>query len=112
MKSNVLISVKIPGRLNEQLAMQIVKDGYGLRGKSRWLCEAIEKFIELKDFVELIEVASESLENTKSISFRISEELLNKMQNSIITARKQNPLLDAVQSNLVRAGIYQRLIRG
>lgn len=111
MSNKTLITVKIPEKLNQQLCERVVLDEYGLRGKSKWMCEAILTFVALDDYINLIDIASEGQANSKTIGFRADENIYKVIQETIIKVRTHSPLLDAVQSNLIRASIYQRLIR-
>ncbi len=105
-----VITVKIPKELDRQLSKRIIDLGYGMRGKSKWLCEAIEKFLTYENFPELVDIASESQTHTKLISLRMGEKLLQDIERSAVEVRKQYPSLEGVKSNIIRASIYQRLI--
>lgn len=90
---------------------QIVADGYGLRGKTRWLEEAMTEFLALENYPELVDIASEMENLTKIISLRINEKLLRTLENSALKIREQYPMIEGVKSNLIRASIMQKLIR-
>lgn len=44
-ESREKLSFRLPSRLKQDLAVRVVYDGYGFRGKSRWVGEALEGFL-------------------------------------------------------------------
>lgn len=104
-------SVKIPLEINEKVIRSVVDKGYGLRGKSRWITEAIDRFVALESFEEYVDIASEQRRFTKSISFRLPEEQAIKLDDAIVKVRQKYPRMDAARSNIIRAAIIQHLLR-
>lgn len=104
-------SVKLPENIHQEMCERIVKDKYGMRGKSLWINEAISEFIKIKGFPEFVDLAKDVTNLSHPVSFRITEELENKLNNAVILARREYPDLDAAKSNIIRASIVQRLIR-
>jgi hypothetical protein len=39
------LAYRLPGRLKQDMAVRVVYDGYGFKGKSRWVSEAITEFL-------------------------------------------------------------------
>lgn len=109
--TNKTISVKIPKQIHEKLVERVIGDRYGMRGKSKWIIEAINDFLELDYFPELVDLADEMNELTHMESFRLPQELCNRINDSIIVVRKDFPELEGVKSKIIRASIMQRLIR-
>lgn len=106
-----MTSIKLQKKLHHQLQQRIIEDGYGMRGKSKWIIESVESFLELKTFPELVEIAEDMDQLNDLLSIRIPEMLMTKIENAIIKVRKQYPMLEGVKSNLIRASIIQRLLR-
>lgn len=104
-------SVKLPESIHQEMCERIVKDKYGMRGKSLWISEAIAQFLEIKGFPELVDLAKDVANLSHAVSFRITEQLESKLNNAVILVRKEYPSLDAAKSNIIRASIVQRLIR-
>ncbi len=106
-------SFKLPSSLELDMNKKVVADGYGLRGKSRWLCDAITKFLTFSDnefILDCIEYA-DNLENLeKSVSFRPTEEVRELLSEWAICARKKMPMLEGVISKIIRAAIIQALL--
>jgi hypothetical protein len=111
MTKKMMTSVKIPAHTEQQLLARVVSDGYKLRGKSKWLIEAIESFLQLPKYYELVEIAQDIEKFDTTLSIRITEELMNKLEKAVIVVRKHYPEMEGVKSNIIRASILQRLLR-
>jgi hypothetical protein len=111
MDKKIMTSIKLQKLLHFKMQQQIVGDGYGMRGKSKWIIEAIESFLQLPDYPSLVDIADEMEQLTEIVSIRLSEELMMKLDQAIIKVRRQYPAMEGVKSNLIRASIMQRLIR-
>lgn len=111
MVNKVMISLKIPQTLEQHVAEKVIGDGYGMRGKSRWIEEAIENFFLLPDYPEMVDIATDMSGLTKTISVRISENLAHTIDQSMLHVREEYPMMEGVKSNIIRASILQRLLR-
>ncbi len=106
-----MTSIKVQKLLHYKMQQRIISDGYGMRGKSKWIIEAIEDFLRLPDYPSLADIADEMEQLTEMISIRLSDEMMIKLDQAIIKVRLQYPTMEGVKSNLIRASIMQRLIR-
>lgn len=106
-----MTSIKLQKRLHYKMQQRVISDGYGMRGKSRWIIEAIESFLSLPDYPALADIAGDMDQLSEMISIRLSEELMLKLDQAIIQVRRNYPAMEGVKSNLIRASIMQRLIR-
>ena len=105
----IRLNVNLPSNAKKELRERMIKDGYGLKEKSKWIGEAIQDFIQTDDFAQLTEMAG-SLSNINAIeSVNISPELDSKLEEACIKARTVYPLLEGVKSLVVRASIIRRL---
>lgn len=104
--------MKLQKKLHHKMQQQIINDGYGMRGKSRWIVEAIETFLQLPDYPDLVDIAGDMNQLAEVVSVRLPENLMLKIDKAIIEVRKVFPAMEGVKSNLIRASIIQRLIRG
>ena len=111
MGRKVSTSFKLPATLEQSMLGQIVNDGYGFRGKSRWINEAIEAFITLPKYHEYVKIADEMESLSKIVSIRAPEELMDKIELALVAVRKIYPSMEGVKSNIIRASIMQRLVR-
>jgi metal-responsive CopG/Arc/MetJ family transcriptional regulator len=111
MQRKVMTSIKLQKKLHRQLQARIIEDGYGMRGKSKWIIESIESLLKIADYPELVEIAEDMNQLNDLVSIRLPEELMRKLDKAIIQVRKQYPTIEGVKSNLIRASIMQRLLR-
>lgn len=111
MQKKVMASIKLQKNLHQCLLRRIIEDGYGMRGKSKWIIESIESLLEISDYPSLVEIANNMEHLSEIISIRMSEELEDKLEKAAIKVRQQYPLIEGVKSNLIRASIIQRLLR-
>ncbi len=113
-KPNTTRSFKIPDDLELSLNKKIVSDGYGMRGKSRWICDAIENFLTFSDsefVLDCIEYADEYSSNlNKSVSFRPTEKIDVLLSDWVIKTRKKMPSLEGVRSKIMRAALIQSIL--
>jgi hypothetical protein len=107
-----ITSIKLHKKLHHKLQQAVINDEYGMRGKNKWILEAIEAFLSLADYPNLVDIANHSDQLTDMISLRFSEPLMRKLDEAVIHVRRQYPAMEGVKSNLIRASIIQRLIRG
>lgn len=111
MQNKLMTSIKLQKALHHRLQQRIIEDGYGMRGKSKWIAESIESLLKISDYPTLVDIAEDMGQLSDMVSFRLPEPLLVKIDQAIVKVRKQYPTLEGVKSNLIRASIIQRLLR-
>ncbi len=111
MQNKVVTSIKLQRKLHQRLQQRIIEDGYGMRGKSKWIIESVESLLGLVDYPTLVQIAEDMNQLTEIVSIRLPEELMVKIEKAVVQVRKQYPSLEGVKSNLIRASIVQRLLR-
>ncbi len=109
--SKQVTSFKLPTTIHNRLLEQVIKDGYGMRGKSKWVTEAIQDFLKLEDFPEMVSIAEDMVQLSEMVCLRLPESLLNELEKAVIIIRTAYPAIEGVKSNLIRASILQRIIR-
>lgn len=110
-QNKVMTSIKLQKKLHRRLQQRIIEDGYGMRGKSKWIIESIEALLELVDFPTLVDIADDMDQLSDIVSIRLPELLMMRIEQAVIQVRKQYPTIEGVKSNLIRASIIQRLLR-
>jgi hypothetical protein len=106
-------SFKIPSSLELEMNKKLVSDGYGLRGKSKWICDALTKFLSFsdKDFiVECIEFSEELEKLDKSISFRPTPIVESLLDDWVVQVRLQIPAIEGLKSKIIRTAIIHSLL--
>jgi len=105
------ITFRLPSTLQQLLHESFVST-YGARGKSRWVREALQDMFE--NDRELSWVGrGEALvdENDAAEMFSISSELDDKLTVAATIVRRQDPLIEGIQSKIVRGAIRRKLYR-
>ncbi len=111
MANAIMTTVKLPKPIYQRLLERVVSDGFGLRGKSRWIINAVENFLQMENYPELVDIAGEIDNLTEVLSMRLPLELVNKLDSAVIETRKLYPGMEGVRSGILRASIIQGLIR-
>ena len=114
MSKNVRVAVRIPEALATEFMQRVIAEGYGMKGKSKWVAEAINFFLKLCDFPEYVEYGEELAETEKNKvqSFYFDQNLIDNLSDATKIVRQQNPMIEGVRSLIVRSSIIQRLFRG
>lgn len=111
MHKKVMTSIKLQKNLHRRLQQRIIEDGYGMRGKSKWIIESIEDLLLFSDFPSLVDIAEDMDQLNDIVSLRLPETLMMRIEKAIVQVRKQYPRSEGVKSNLIRASIIQRLLK-
>jgi hypothetical protein len=106
------ITFVVPENLQKDLQERVIKDNYGLRGKSKWVSEAIQKLLAINNFPELVDYSDEMHGFEKLETVVVDYSIKQLLEDAILQIRKVYPLLEGVKSRVVRTAILQRLIRG
>lgn len=110
--NKVKVSFVIPEMLQKDLKEQMVKEGYDLKGKSRWVTEAIENLLSLQTFADLVKNNDEMNGFEKLESIVIARPLKRQLDDAVIEIRKKYPAIEGVQSRILRTAIVIRLLGG
>lgn len=111
MEAKAKITFVLPDNLQKEFREQIIKDGYDMRGKSRWISEGIEYLLSMRNYPELVNLSNEMKGFEKVESVVVTKDLKKFLDNAVIEIRKAYPILEGVQSGIVRTAIVQRLLR-
>ena len=106
------ITVRFSHKLKQAMEKEIIENGYGMHGKSRWVSEAIISLSNITNLNELIEDGENINQGTLGIveAFYIPESTFRILRRLMLNARKHNPLLEGVQSSIIRASVINKLI--
>lgn len=105
------ITFVVPKQLQKELRQQVISDNYGLRGKSKWVSEAIQDFLKIEHYYDMVNLGNElhGFEKPESVMLDQSTKIL--LNEAILAVRTKYPLLEGVQSRIVRTSVLQRLLR-
>lgn len=105
------ITFVIHQALQKELREKMIKENYGLREKSKWVSEAILLLLSMQNYPELVNFSNDLKKFEKVETIVIDSSLKNRLDSSIIEIRKKFPILEGVQSRIVRTAIMQKLLR-
>jgi len=101
----------VPQSLQSELRERVIQDGYGFRGKSKWVAEAVMQLLSLNNYTELVQYSEDMQGFNKPETVVVAESLKQQLDGAILAIRQQYPTLEGVQSAILRTAIMQRLIR-
>ncbi len=106
-------SFKLPKNIEVEMSQKVIQEGYGMRGKSRWINYAINNFLSLADE----EFIFDCLDNAEyitgldtTVTCRTSDTIENLVNVWVKKARINNPMREGVRSNIYRASVIQGLL--
>ena len=111
MLKKVKITFVVHNELQKELSKQMVEKNYGLRGKSKWVSEAIELLLNMSNYPELVNLSGELKNFEKVESIVVDPSLKKKLDETIVQIRKEYPALEGVQSRIIRTAIMQKILR-
>ena len=111
MNTKTKVTFAVPAQLQQELREKVTKDGYGLRGKSKWVSEAIHSFLKIKNYQQYVQYNDEMSSMDKIDTVVIEQKLNFQLNDAILATRKLFPMLEGVKSRIIRSAIIQRLLR-
>ena len=106
------MSFKVTNGLYQKLDEKIIADGYGMRGKSRWINEAIVNLFKIPNYSELVELTDAIDDKVdRTITIRSPRSLKQGLEKRVIETRKNYLNLEGIKSKIIRTAILQRFIR-
>lgn len=110
-QDKIKVSFVVPEALQKEMRQQVIEDGYGMRGKSKWIAEAINDLLQLNNYAELVKLSEEMKGFEKQETIAINKDLKRALDKASISIRREYPILEGVQSHIIRTSIMQRLLR-
>ena len=108
--NKVKIAFVLPQALQQELKEKMTKEGYDLKGKSRWVSEAVERLFDFNDYIELVKLNDEMSGFEKTESIVVDRNLKQLIGEAVIGIRQKYPAIEGVQSRILRTAIVQRLL--
>ena len=112
MSNKAKIVFVLPEGLQKDLKEQLIKDGYDLKAKSRWISEALLNLFTMKNYIELVKLSDEMSGFKKSESVLVDKSIKSNINSAVVNIRQIYPTLEGVQSRIMRTAIMQRLLCG
>lgn len=103
------VSIRLSQRLKNRLPTCVTEDGYGLRGKSQWVAEAVTSLL-LREGWEGALLAERVAPTDSQETFQFPADLVQRIQEEVRRVDRLYPGLYASQSTIVRAAINRRML--
>jgi hypothetical protein len=110
-KKKFRLSYMIPAGILLDIREKMISQGYDLKGKSKWISEAVNDLLVTENFSELVNINDQMQDFQKLDSISIDHGLKIQIDNAILEIRKNFPAMEGVQSKIIRTAIVQRLLR-
>lgn len=116
--SNLLVNkkkIRLSYYISENMLLDIkdnmIKNGYDLKGKSKWISEAITSLFQLNNYIDLVYINEQMKGFEKLDSSSVEGSLKKQLDLAVIDIRKIHPSLEGVLSKIIRTAIIQRLLQ-
>ena len=109
-QKKVKVSFVLPKGLHQEMKERMIKDGYDLKGKSRWVSEAVELLLQMDTYPELVKLNDEMSGFEKLESVLIPKSLKGTLDGAVLNIRKKYMTLEGIQSMVFRTAIMQRIL--
>ena len=104
------ISFVMPEGLYHDFREQIIKNKYGIRGKSAWVCDALNQLPKKSNFEEMVKLNDEMHCLNKPETISIDLDTKKALEKAVISVRIRYPELEGVKSRIIRTAILHRLL--
>ncbi|MEA3413568.1 MAG: hypothetical protein U9R74_18855 [Pseudomonadota bacterium] len=103
-------TVRLPHRLKQDMVRRMVDDDYGLRGKSRWICEAVEQLLGRTGWTDEM-LGDYLLESDDTDVVTLTPHAVEIINRAIPAAIEEYPVLKGgAQSAIIRTAINARVM--
>lgn len=109
--SRAKLTFLLPDKLQQEFRNQVTREGYGFRGKSRWVEEAVNRLLDMSNYSMLVNISSNLQHLANSETITVDSATKRRIEEAALTIRHEYPLLEGVQSAIIRTAMLQRLIR-
>lgn len=111
-KKTKKLTVRFSKRLKIEMQEALIKSGYGLHGKSRWLKTTIITFLQQPNFIDFVEhgIDINQADLTEVEAFYLDTDVIKKMKDAFVQVRVKHPLFEGVQSAFIRASVVYKLM--
>ena len=103
------IACRMPLTLKASLHQAVVEDGYGGKGKSRWVREALAQLFEHDPDLANVGVGDDLETNDAEDAFFVCLDDGAAIDAAVEVIRSQYPRAEGVQSAIMRAAVRYRL---
>ena len=109
---STITSFRMPVALESKMQKTITASGFGPRGKSKWLCREIERFLltDREGFVvDAVRFFEDITSHNKSICFRPTATVQDLLSTWFIRVRRARPEMENIKSKIIRAAVMNSI---
>src|SRR5258708_7629381 len=99
-KKKVRLSYLIPEGVLIDIKERMISQGYDLKGKSKWISEAVNGLLATENFSELVNINDQMKNFQKLDSISVDQDFKIKLDNAILEVRRNFPTIEGVQSKI------------
>ena len=99
---------RLPSGLRDKMRDK-ARQLYGAKGKSRWVREAVIELLNSEPVLQSVGAGEDLVQNNVIDVVDLGDELPQRMERAMVLLRRQDPLMEGVQSAIIRAAIRRRL---
>ena len=102
---------RLPSKLRNEMWACLKYEGYSSRSKSRWVREALVEYLDKDKDRGFTRVGlSDDIEPNVTVEvIYLNDELFKRIKEATTIIRKQTPLIEGVQSAIIRAAVRWRI---
>lgn len=110
-EKKVTFSFRTSKKIVNLMLERIVADGYGLKGKSRWISDSVERLLAMPSYWDLVDIASDQEDVDQPVTCTLPESVSQKIEKALVEVRQHFPSIEGVKSNILRASITQGILQ-
>lgn len=112
MTNRYKVATRIPLKFIKEVNLGVVRNGYTMKEKYKWVSDAVEEMVEFKGYIEhLVEPVLTTSKESKAEIFSITEDankILLEVENEVKNKFKINR---GAKSAVLRAALLHKLVR-
>ena len=103
-------SLRVQETMLPVIAQSMHDNGYGVRQRSKWICESLEKLVSSEDYWHLISEAFMDQGASSQIPVTLDHDTNKRLDEATKTYKKEYGVSEIDQSAILRAAITYRLL--
>jgi len=105
------VAVLLPTKMRAEMLECVLRDGYGMRGKSRWIAEAVVDLLAHREWLAMAETGEGLVLSPAHEVVYLEPELKERIEAAVLDMRTRHPMMEGPQSAIIRGAITRRLLR-
>lgn len=105
------VAVLLPSKMRREMLESVLRDEYGMRGKSRWVAEAVADLLDRREWLLTAGAGEGLVPNPAHEVVYLEPALKGRIEDAVLEMRTRNPMMEGPQSAIIRAAITRRLLR-